>query len=123
MEKPRGYRARSGNGVQFSSTQCPPGPGMEKWLERPMGFVWTPMAPLTEESNATVVECDSEALPPVICNSCLTYINMHIKLMEGNRWECPLCGSDENVLDESLIQQGGLFQIDNCWILPRTLSL
>lgn len=108
MEKPRGYRARSGDGVLFSSSHCPPGPGMENCLELPMGFVWTPMAPLTEESNAAVVHCDSEALPPVICTSCLTYINMHAKLLEGNRWDCPLCGSDENVLDESLLRQGGL---------------
>ena len=108
MEKPRGYRARSGDGVQFSSSQCPPGTGMENCLELPMGFVWTPMAPLTEGSNAAMVDCNGEALPPVLCTSCLSYINMHAKLLPDNRWDCPLCGSDENVLDEKLIQQGGL---------------
>ena len=81
---------------------------MENCLELPMGFVWTPMAPLNQEINAAVVDCGGEALPPAICVSCLTYINMHAKLLDDNRWECPLCGSDENILEESLIKQGGL---------------
>lgn len=81
---------------------------MENCLELPTGYVWTPMAVLTPENNVAVVDCGGEALPPAICISCLTYINMHAKLLDDNRWECPLCGSDENILDESLIQQGGL---------------
>jgi Sec23/Sec24 zinc finger/Sec23/Sec24 trunk domain len=66
------------------------------------------MAPCPKESLA-VVECKGEALPPVLCLSCLAYINQFAKLdVAKSTWECPLCGSDENVLDPKLIAQGGL---------------
>jgi len=66
------------------------------------------MAPYSPDIVVAVVDCGGEALPPAICLSCLTYINQYSKLLDNNRWECPLCGSDENVLDDKLIQQGGL---------------
>jgi len=81
---------------------------MEQCCELPFGYVYTPMAPCASE-NTSVVDCKSEALPPVLCLSCLTYINKFAKLdPTKNVWECPLCGSEENVMDPSLIQQGGL---------------
>ena len=108
MEDDKGRRYRSGDGAQFSSKKCPSGPGLETSCELPFGFVITPMAPYNKE-NVSVVDCKSEALPPVLCLSCLTYINLYAKLHPSkNVWECPLCGSDENVLDPKLIEQGGL---------------
>jgi hypothetical protein len=107
MDNDRVVRYRSGDGAQFSSKKCPSAPGLETSCELPFGYVWTPMAPCSKE-NVTVVDCKGEALPPVLCLSCLTYINKFAKLdAEKNVWECPLCGSDENVLEPSLIQQGG----------------
>lgn len=107
-EDSRGARYRSGDGAQFSAKKCPPGPGLENCCELPFGFLLTPMAPCKQE-NISVVDCKGEALPPVLCLSCLTYINMYAKLHpDRNVWECPLCGSNENVLDPKLIQQGGI---------------
>ena len=99
----KGSRYRSGDGCQFSSQKVPSGVGMETCCELPFGFVWTPMAPCSQGSMS-VVDCKGEALPPVLCLSCLSYINMYAKLDSvNNTWECPLCGSDENVLDPTLL--------------------
>lgn len=102
----RGDRYRSGDGALFTSKKCPPGLGMDQCCELPFGYIWTPMAPCPQEKIG-VVNCKGEALPPVLCLSCLCYINQHCKI-KGNAWECPLCGSDENVLDPKLIEKGGL---------------
>lgn len=107
MANSNGVRYCSGNGAQFSSKKCPPGPGLESCCELPFGFVWTPVAPVDTE-NMSVVDCNGEALPPLFCLSCLTYLNLHAKLHPARDvWECPLCGSDENVLDPKLIGTGG----------------
>jgi Sec23/Sec24 zinc finger/Sec23/Sec24 trunk domain len=108
MDGSKGSRYRSGDGCQFSSKKAPGGVGMDKCCELPFGFVWTPLAPCSE-GTISVVDCMGEALPPVLCISCLSYINMYSKMDPvNNTWECPLCGSNENVLDPSLIQQGGV---------------
>lgn len=101
----RGSRYRAGNGAQFTASKCPSGAGLEKAGELPFGFVWTPMAPNTNK-KIEVVDCRGEALPPVICLTCLAYVNMYIETKD-NVWTCPFCRS-ENVLEEKSIRPGGL---------------
>lgn len=97
------YRERADQGAAFTSRKCPPGPGLENSCELPFGFVWTPMADLSKrrsegDHGVPVISCRGAALPPVLCLTCLTYLNPHctVKYTTGI-WTCALCGA-ENVL-------------------------
>ena len=95
MENPA-FRRRADQGILFTSAKCPPGPGLDNSCELPFGFVWTPMAP--SSNGISVVECRGEALPPVICLSCLAYLNLYADVdLSTGIWTCPLCG-EKNVI-------------------------
>jgi hypothetical protein len=93
-------------GARFSSSKCPPGPGLENSCELPFGFVWSPLSPThtpTDAYASCVVSSEQEAseasLPPVLCLTCLSYLNLYADIdPDAGLWTCPLCGSTENVL-------------------------
>lgn len=89
---------RRADGPVFTSTKCPPGPGLQYSCELPFGFIWTPMSP---SSSVALVSRD-DALPPVICLTCLAYMNQYSIVEESTGiWVCSLCG-EQNVAPESL---------------------
>lgn len=101
-------RERTDQGPTFTSTKCPPGTGLENSCELPFGFVWTPMAELEkrqneEDTGIPVIQCPTSSLPPVLCLTCLSYLNPHctIKYSTGI-WTCALCGA-QNVLPKRLV--------------------
>lgn len=91
-------RYRAGEGATFTSSKCPPGRGLENTCELPFGFVWTPLAPSTSFSQ---VPCSGEALPQVLCLTCLAYLNLYASIDDNTGiWICPLC-SAKNALPKS----------------------
>lgn len=89
---------RRGDGPVFTSTKFPPGPGLQYSCELPFGFIWTPMSP----STSVALVSRGDTLPPVICLSCLAYINPYSIVIESTGvWVCSLCG-EQNVAPESL---------------------
>ena len=88
----------------FSSTKCPPGPGLSNSCELPFGFLWTPMAASTDRR---VISCppsdEGSSLPPVLCVTCLAYLNKycHVEYSQG-RWTCALCGC-HNVIPKTYL--------------------
>jgi hypothetical protein len=104
MENPAAYRHRADEGALFTSSKCPPGPGLENSCELPFGFIWTPMSP--SSGDISVVECSGEALPPVLCLTCLAYLNMYAEFdVATGIWTCPLCG-EKNVAPPDEFQEG-----------------
>lgn len=90
---------RHGDGPVFTSTKCPPGPGLQYSCELPFGFIWTPMSPC--RSIALASQTDA-ALPPVICLTCLAYLNLYSLVEESTGvWTCSLCG-EQNLAPEAL---------------------
>jgi hypothetical protein len=103
MENPAS-RFRADEGGLFTSSKCPPGPGLENCCELPFGFIWTPMAP---SNTISKIICRGEALPPVICLTCLAYLNLYAELdVTTGIWMCPLCG-EKNVAPKEEFLQGG----------------
>lgn len=118
-------RRRADEGALFTSSVCPPGPALKNSCELPFGFVWTPMAICNEkivigkqgsssddgnddeddddeddkkDPVCHVVKCENDALPPVLCLACLTYMNPFCEMdFETGIWICPLC-EHENVV-------------------------
>ena len=45
------FRRRADEGVVFTASKCPPGPGLENSCELPFGLVWTPMAIYNEKDD------------------------------------------------------------------------
>jgi Sec23/Sec24 trunk domain/Sec23/Sec24 zinc finger len=88
-------RYRSGNGALFSSTKCPPGPDLSSQCDLPFGVVWTPFAPPDPAvTDLQVHALDDEALPPVLCLACLSYLHLFAQIRESDgTWVCELCGS------------------------------
>ena len=85
----------------FSSTKCPPGPGLANSCELPFGFLWTPMAASTER---TVIPCPTESLPPVLCRTCLAYLNKYCDVeYSQDSWTCALCGC-KNVIPKKYLE-------------------
>lgn len=104
VEEHPASRYRAGNGAIFSSTKCPPGPGLEQTCELPFGFLWTPLSPTDDMST---LHCDAE-LPPVLCLTCLSYLNLYASFdAETGQWICPLCGAKNVAPDHSLQSEGG----------------
>lgn len=98
---------RAFEGPTFSALKCPRNGGLENSCELPFGFVWTPMAPCNEEAVA-IVECPTDALPPVLCLTCLAYMNPNCKLdPRTGVWNCPLC-DQENVAPVREFKEGQL---------------
>lgn len=82
-------RYRAGDGVLFSSSKAPPGPGIENCCELPLGFIWTPLSPT---DNISVINSNDATLPPVLCLTCLSYLNLYATFdAETGEWICPLC--------------------------------
>jgi Sec23/Sec24 zinc finger/Sec23/Sec24 trunk domain len=97
-------RYRSDQGAVFSSSKCPPGAGQTCGL--PFGFLWTPLAPTSQQSSssdgsntdASTTSTTNELPPGSICITCLAYINLYCKVdLSNGRWTCALCQS-ENVI-------------------------
>jgi hypothetical protein len=104
MENPADYRHRANEGALFTSSKCPPGPGLENSCELPFGLLWTPMSP--SSGDISVVQCSGEALPPVLCLTCLAYLNMYAEFdAVTGIWTCPLCG-EKNVAPPDEFQEG-----------------
>ncbi|KAL3912879.1 MAG: hypothetical protein SGILL_006716, partial [Bacillariaceae sp.] len=117
------YRRRSDEGAVFTSSKCPPGPGLENSCELPFGFVWSPMAiynqDINDERNTSdynnggfsqkkqtmpIIQCES--LPPVLCLACLAYLNPFAEMdYSTGVWVCPLCGQ-ENVVPKDQLKNG-----------------
>lgn len=56
--------------------------------------------------DISVVQCSGEALPPVLCLTCLAYLNMYAEFdVETGIWTCPLCG-ESNVAPPDEFQEG-----------------
>jgi hypothetical protein len=92
-------------GALFTSAKCPPGPGLENSCELPFGMIWTPMA--QNNGAVSIIKCEGEALPPILCLTCLTYLNMFADFdYNTGIWTCPLCG-ESNVAPKESFQQGG----------------
>jgi len=89
---------RRGDGPVFTSTKCPPGPGLDHSCELPFGFIWTPMSP---SSSVALVSSD-QVLPPIICLTCLAYMNLYSIVEESTGvWTCSLCG-EHNVVPANM---------------------
>lgn len=88
-------RYRSGNGALFSSTKCPPGPDLSSQCDLPFGVVWTPFAPPEPAvTDLQVHALDDEALPPVLCLACLSYLHLFAQIRDSDgTWVCELCGA------------------------------
>lgn len=111
------FRRRAGDGPVFTSTKCPPAPGLKHSCELPFGFVWTPMSPSGTVAVVSTSEERGEALPPVLCLTCLAYINLYATFNESTgTWICPLCGQ-ENVAPE------GIFHAESDQHSPLSLAL
>lgn len=103
------------SGPSFTSAKCPPGAGLEYSCELPFGFIWTPCevegyfqpihagSTTTTATNTTGEYDDRTALPPILCLSCLSYLNLYAQI-NHDRWTCPLCGYTDNVLPPALVQ-------------------
>ncbi len=106
--KPSASRERTDEGPTFASSKCPRGPGLENSCELPFGLVWTPMAELEkenggEEEGRRVIQCPTSSLPPVLCLTCLAYLNPHCKVkITTGAWTCALCGA-ENIMPKRLV--------------------
>lgn len=102
---------RRGVGAAFTSTKCPNGPGLENSCELPFGFVWTPMADpgddISEDdpNGLQIIKCESNEFPPVLCLSCLAYINPHVQINKKGIWKCALC-EHENVVPKDQLRKG-----------------
>jgi hypothetical protein len=93
-------RYRAGSGALFSFSKGPPGPGLHNSCELPFGFVYTPLAP---PDSITPVPCIGESLPPVLCLTCLAYINLYSTFdAVTGIWTCALCGSRNAAPPEAL---------------------
>lgn len=104
----------SANGLMFTSSKCPPRPGLENTCELPFGMAWTPLLP----SDCTVISSisgssdpsleEGEDLPAVLCLSCLAYINVYASVdRRTGIWTCPFCGA-ENVAPNAALLDGAL---------------
>lgn len=92
---------RRGDGPVFTASKCPPGPGLSYTCELPFGFIWTPMSP---SSSVALV---SSAVPPVMCLTCLSYINLYSIVDESTGiWTCSLCG-EQNVAPDGVFDAQG----------------
>jgi hypothetical protein len=100
-------RYRAGDGVLFSSSKAPPGPGPENSCELPLGFIWTPLSPT---NNLSVIPSDDPAaLPPVLCLACLSYLNMYANFdLATGVWICPLCEFKNIAPKEAFATDGAL---------------
>mmetsp|Transcript_23585 Transcript_23585/g.25117 ORF Transcript_23585/g.25117 Transcript_23585/m.25117 type:complete len:964 (-) Transcript_23585:2914-5805(-) len=115
-----GFRRRADDGASFTASKCPHDSGLENSCEMPFGFVWTPMAVYkTKQSDDTsndskgmsIIQCDSDALPPVLCLACLAYINPFAEIdFATGIWGCPLCGQ-ENVVPKNQLRDGSEIMI------------
>ena len=100
-------RRRANEGPVFTSSKCPPDTGLKNSCELPFGFLWTPMCP-NDESKIPVIDLPTDGLPPVLCLSCLAYMNPHCNVdFSTGKWTCPLCGQ-ENVTDGAEFQDGSV---------------
>lgn len=101
------FRRARADAPTFTSSKFPPGPGLENSCELPFGLIWTPMA---ESEDHNIIKSTSSALPPVLCLSCLTYLN---KYCDVNRdtgiWKCALCDS-ENALPKKFLDGDALLE-------------
>ena len=90
------FRRRAGDGAVFTSSKCPPGPGLQYSCELPFGFVWTPLSPSPD--CAVVSNVHQSGLPPILCRNCLAYLNLYCDYnVSSGRWTCAVCGETENV--------------------------
>jgi hypothetical protein len=115
--------------ARFTSSKCPPGQGLHNSCELPFGFIWTPLAPCQstrivggEDSDTSLLrnqEKDEEAddydpsssLPPILCLTCLSYLNMYAEVDAATgQWTCPLCEST-NALPPHALQSARLAPI------------
>ncbi|CAJ1950520.1 unnamed protein product [Cylindrotheca closterium] len=86
---PRPLKKKANDGVVFTSKKCPPKPDLENFRDIPYGFIWTPQA---ENDKVQIIDCQSHAMLPVICLTCLAYINPHCQVdVEQGIWTCALC--------------------------------
>mmetsp|Transcript_31582 Transcript_31582/g.76274 ORF Transcript_31582/g.76274 Transcript_31582/m.76274 type:complete len:1031 (+) Transcript_31582:58-3150(+) len=87
---PRPLKKKANDGVVFTSNKCPPKPDLDNnFRDIPYGFIWTPQA---ENEKVQVIDCVSQAMLPVICLTCLAYINPHSQVdFETGVWTCALC--------------------------------
>ena len=114
------FRYRACSGALFTSSQCPPAttcgsneePGsLNSSCELPFGFLYTPMAVVDNSggngSNVQEVGCTAEGLPPILCLTCLAYMNLYATIDRDNPgiWYCPLCGSKNAAPPEALEMQ------------------
>jgi Sec23/Sec24 zinc finger/Sec23/Sec24 trunk domain len=131
--RPSAFRRRADEGATFTSSKCPPGPGLQNSCELPFGFVWTPMAAYNDgdggdgdgeenigSSNTSaygtknrrrkmaVVRCTGEeSLPPVLCLGCLAYLNPFAEMNYSTGvWTCPLCGRENVAPKDELHREG-----------------
>jgi len=99
-------RYRAGDGVLFSSSKVPPGPGIENTCELPIGFIWTPLSP---NNNMTTIQTNGETLLPVLCLTCLAYCNLFATFdLATGVWICPLCEAKNVAPTESFSLNGPL---------------
>ena len=104
----RASRYRAGNGALFTSTKCPPPVvgsnqydvgGLNCSCQLPFGFLYTPMAAISETTTTCHYDNNDQQqpneLPPILCTTCLAYMNLYATLDETNPgiWHCALCGS------------------------------
>jgi predicted nucleic-acid-binding Zn-ribbon protein len=102
-------RYRAGDGVLFSSSKAPPGPGPENSCELPLGFIWTPLSP---SNNVSVIPSEDTTLPPVLCLTCLAYLNLYASFdLETGVWICPLCESKNIAPKEVFATDGALSSV------------
>ena len=110
------HRYRAGDGPLFSSSKCPPGPGLESSCELPFGFLWTPLSPQDIDGPQPVAkipaptdeatEDGESSLPPVLCLTCLSYLNLYSSFNATTGiWKCVFCGAD-NVAPPQSLQDG-----------------
>jgi len=91
----------------FTSTKFPSGPGLEYSCELPFGVIWTPMAPT---KDTKIIKCPTTSLPPVLCMSCLAYLNQHCEVdFNTGIWSCALCGC-QNVLPKNYLHGAALLK-------------
>eukprot|EP00536_Pseudo-nitzschia_multiseries_P008320 jgi/Psemu1/257096/estExt_Genewise1Plus.C_2100020 len=97
------FRRRADEGAIFTASKLPYGGGLESSCELPFAMVWTPMAayndPKSDENGEEmeVINCDGDALPPVLCLQCMAYMNPFAEFNKRTGiWNCALCGH-ENV--------------------------
>jgi len=82
------------SGAIFSSRKCPPAIGLDQSVELPFGFVWTPFGEAAADANnsSTTTVSINRDLPPVLCVTCLSYMNLYCETLEhNNTWICPFC--------------------------------